>query len=104
MLEKMKSFVVLSESASFTEAAKRLFCSQPTISNHIHQLEQYFNTKLLKEIPYYSFPCNIVKLLYLNVDISRCKELSGNCYEDEKSHCIFPEHDDYLACYFIGRF
>lgn len=47
MLEKMKSFIVLSETKSFTEAAQRLFCSQPTISIHIQQLEQYFDRKLL---------------------------------------------------------
>jgi LysR family transcriptional regulator, transcriptional activator of the cysJI operon len=46
-LEKMQSFLVLVECRSFTEAAKRLYCSQPRISHHIQQLEEFFGTKLL---------------------------------------------------------
>lgn len=45
-LEKMQTFVVLAECRSFTEAAKRLYCSQPRISHHILQLERFFDTKL----------------------------------------------------------
>lgn len=45
-LEKMQTFLVLAECRSFTEAAKRLYCSQPRISHHIQQLEQFFDTKL----------------------------------------------------------
>lgn len=45
-LEKMQTFLVLAECRSFTEAAKRLYCSQPRISHHILQLEQFFDTKL----------------------------------------------------------
>jgi LysR family transcriptional regulator, transcriptional activator of the cysJI operon len=45
-LEKLQSFLVLVECRSFTEAAKRLFCSQPRISHHIQQLEEYFGSKL----------------------------------------------------------
>ncbi|WP_419878124.1 LysR family transcriptional regulator [Brevibacillus centrosporus] len=45
-LEKMETFIVLAECSSFTEAAKRLYCSQPTISHHIQQLEQQFSSQL----------------------------------------------------------
>lgn len=45
-LEKMETFIVLADCGSFTEAAKRLFCSQPTISHHIQQLEQTFDSLL----------------------------------------------------------
>ncbi|NHN30579.1 LysR family transcriptional regulator [Paenibacillus sp. S3N08] len=42
----METFIVLAECSSFTETAKRLFCSQPTISNHIQHLEELFKTTL----------------------------------------------------------
>ena len=45
-LEKMETFLVLAECCSFTEAAKRLYCSQPRISHHIQQLEEQFGAKL----------------------------------------------------------
>ncbi|WP_312108987.1 LysR family transcriptional regulator [Brevibacillus reuszeri] len=45
-LEKMETLIVLADCGSFTEAAKRMFCSQPTISHHIQQLEQEFDSLL----------------------------------------------------------
>ncbi|MEK4539082.1 LysR family transcriptional regulator [Peribacillus sp. FSL K6-1552] len=45
-LEKMETFIVLAECRSFTEAARRLYCSQPTISHHINHLEQDFDSRL----------------------------------------------------------
>ncbi|MEK3723360.1 LysR family transcriptional regulator [Paenibacillus sp. FSL H8-0034] len=46
LLEKIETFIVLADCSSFTETAKRLYCSQPTISNHIQQLEEMFKTTL----------------------------------------------------------
>ncbi|TBL77290.1 LysR family transcriptional regulator [Paenibacillus thalictri] len=45
-LDKLETFLVLADCSSFIETAKRLYCSQPTITNHIHQLEEQFQTKL----------------------------------------------------------
>lgn len=45
-LEKIETFITLAECQSFSEAAKRLYCSQPTISHHIQQLEEHFDTQL----------------------------------------------------------
>ncbi len=47
-IERMESFLVLAECGSFTEAAKRLHCSQPTISHHILQLEEQFRAPLFQ--------------------------------------------------------
>ncbi|MEE1131872.1 MAG: LysR family transcriptional regulator, partial [Caryophanon sp.] len=38
MTDRYKTFMILAECKSFTETAKRLFCSQPTVSQHIQQL------------------------------------------------------------------
>lgn len=45
-LDQIEAFIVLAECKSFTETAKRLYRSQPTISNHIQQLEELFHATL----------------------------------------------------------
>lgn len=47
MLEKLQVFCVLAECGSFTETARRMYCSQPTVSHQISQLEQKYETKLI---------------------------------------------------------
>ena len=48
MLDKMQMFIVLAECRSFTETARRMFCSQPTISHQIQQLEEKYKTILIQ--------------------------------------------------------
>ncbi|WP_051620484.1 LysR family transcriptional regulator [Paenibacillus sp. UNC451MF] len=47
IFEKMDTFLTLAECGSFTETAKQMYCSQPTISSHIQQLEEILDAKLL---------------------------------------------------------
>lgn len=47
MLDKFITLVTVADSSSYTEAAKKLFCSQPTVTQHIQQLEQYYDAKLI---------------------------------------------------------
>lgn len=47
MNERYKTFILLAHYKSFTETAKHLFCSQPTVSQHIQQLENELNCKLI---------------------------------------------------------
>ncbi|GAB0171092.1 LysR family transcriptional regulator [Lysinibacillus sp. CTST325] len=44
----IQSFVVAAKSCNFREAAEELHLSQPSITVHIHQLEQFLNVKLFK--------------------------------------------------------
>ncbi len=46
-LKQLESFVAVVEYQSFTEAAKRLYISQPTISVHIQALEKELESKLI---------------------------------------------------------
>ena len=46
--DKLRTFLTLCETGSFTTTAKLLYCSQPTISHQIQQLETYFKTTLFK--------------------------------------------------------
>lgn len=45
--DKYNTFLLLAQNKSFTEAAKKLFCSQPTVTQHIKQLEQEFTCQLI---------------------------------------------------------
>ena len=42
-----KTFIVLAECGSYTETAKRMYCSQPTVTQHIQQLEKNLACRLI---------------------------------------------------------
>lgn len=46
-LKQLESFTYIIETNSFSEAAKKLYLTQPTISSHISLLEKELNTQLL---------------------------------------------------------
>lgn len=46
--EKLVTFITVAEKKSFSEAAKILYLSQPTITNQIKSLEEYLNTTLFE--------------------------------------------------------
>ncbi|MEG0857029.1 MAG: selenium metabolism-associated LysR family transcriptional regulator [Terrisporobacter sp.] len=46
-LKQLESFSYIIETSSFSEAAKKLFLTQPTISSHISLLEKELSTQLL---------------------------------------------------------
>lgn len=46
--EQLKSFILVSEKSNFSEAAKVLHLSQPSVTAHIKSLEIYLNTKLFE--------------------------------------------------------
>ncbi|MDY6064832.1 MAG: selenium metabolism-associated LysR family transcriptional regulator [Finegoldia sp.] len=46
-LKQLETFITVVEWDSFSEAARRLYLTQPTISTHIKQLEEELNTKLI---------------------------------------------------------
>ena len=47
MLSKLKTFSVLAQCGSYTEASKILFCSQPAVTQHIKFLENHYQDKLV---------------------------------------------------------
>ena len=42
-----KTFIVLADCRSYTETARRLYCSQPTVTQHIQQLEKNLSCRLI---------------------------------------------------------
>lgn len=47
-LKQLETFITVVEWDGFSEAAKRLYLTQPTVSTHIKQIESELNTRLLK--------------------------------------------------------
>ncbi|WP_255259579.1 LysR family transcriptional regulator [Lentibacillus sp. CBA3610] len=46
--ERLKTFIAVAEKNSFSEAAKILYVTQPTITSQIKSLEEELNTKLFE--------------------------------------------------------
>lgn len=46
MFRLLTTFITVYETRNFSNAARQLFISQPTVSNHIQQLENHFDTQL----------------------------------------------------------
>ena len=72
-LKQLQSFCAVVKYRSFTKAAEKLYLSQPTISTHVRQLEEEFQTSLIvrttKSVEVtprgqelYECACNIVNL------------------------------------------
>ena len=63
-LKQLESFVLIIESRSFSQAAQKLFLTQPTISSHISLLEKELNTQLLIRTTKDVYPTEDGKKLY----------------------------------------
>ena len=72
-LKQLQSFCAVVKYKSFTKAAEKLYLSQPTVSTHVRQLEEEFQTSLIvrttKSVEVtprgqelYECACNIVNL------------------------------------------
>ena len=49
-IHQLEIFAKVTELRSFSKAAKEMYLSQPTISQHIQALEKYLGTKLLDRL------------------------------------------------------
>ncbi len=49
-IQRLRCFMAVQETGSFSAAAKRLRCSQPTVSQHIKLLEEELDTELFERI------------------------------------------------------
>lgn len=56
-LTSLYYFRELSKDLNMTKTAARLYISQQTLSNHIHRLEQYYDTPLFYRKPSLSLTC-----------------------------------------------
>jgi len=63
-LSLIEVFCSVYEEGSFSKAAARLRCSQPTISGHIKNLESYIGVKLFDRLPRRIVPTRAGQVLY----------------------------------------
>lgn len=106
MLDKFKTFVTLAKYKSFTSTAKHLYCSQPTISQHIKVLEKQYAVQLIKrengEVTLTSkgklFLQYVQSILDLNSNLIDKME---EPFKDEKAVSLYVSH--YLASFFFDE-
>ena len=67
-IKKLEAFCKVVELKSFTRAAQAVFLTQPTVTSHIHDLEQELNQKLLDRLGYEVEPTPVGRILYKYAD------------------------------------
>jgi DNA-binding transcriptional LysR family regulator len=60
----LKIFCKVIELRSFSKAGETVHISQPTVSTHIKQMEEYFNTRLVDRLARQALPTKAGELLY----------------------------------------
>ncbi|OGR12092.1 MAG: LysR family transcriptional regulator [Desulfobacterales bacterium RIFOXYA12_FULL_46_15] len=65
-LWQLKIFVAVVENKSFSKASEAINLSQPTVSSHIKELEDYFKCRLLDRLGKITEPTKAGEILYLH--------------------------------------
>ena len=91
-LKQLEAFVEVSESGSFSGAAKNLFLTQPTISAHIASLEKELDVRLFvrntKEVNLSDDGQLLYKYARQMVDLEKQIEASFGSGKNEEKRCI----------------
>lgn len=94
-LEALRTLIVVVEGKSFTNAAKALSISQPSVSLHIKNLEELFQTKLIDRSPKHFHVTTTGEIVY-----QRAKQIASIV---EKTHEeIFSYHNQLTGSLTIG--
>ncbi|WP_227937692.1 selenium metabolism-associated LysR family transcriptional regulator [Alkalihalobacillus deserti] len=110
--EQLKTFLVVSEKKSFSETAKSLFMSQPTITSQIKSLEKNLNTTLFERSTKHVKLTPSAKVLYrygkeiINLTESAEKEilnLCGQIHGQLEISCSLTIGENLLP-HLLGRF
>ncbi len=76
-------FVSVVEHKSFSRASEAIHLSQPTVSSHIKELEEYFNCRLLDRLGKTTEPTRAGRLLYQYAkDLLRLKDQAESAIHD----------------------
>lgn len=93
-INKLKSFLVLSECKSFTKTADILYCSQPAISKHIDSLESEL------QVPLFNRSRSKVSLTIQGKHFKQYAESIVRQYENSKEHIRQIEDINQGSLYF----
>lgn len=110
--ERLKTFVAVAEKKSFSEAAKVLFVSQPTITSQIKALEEELHTKLFerttKRVEMTEAALILIKYAREIIRLSdaaqeKIQEIGSNIHGDLEIGCSFTI-GEYILPTFLKRF
>ena len=110
--ERLKTFVAVAEKKSFSEAAKVLFVSQPTITSQIKALEEELHTKLFerttKRVEMTEAALILIKYAREIIQLSdaaqeKIQEIGSNIHGDLEIGCSFTI-GEYILPIFLKRF
>lgn len=111
-LSLVEIFCCVYEEGSFSKAAQKLLCSQPTVSGHIKNLESYIGARLFDRLPRRIVPTRAGQVLYrrgraiMNEKEAALQELKKllNRIEGTLSICCSTIPGDYLLPHIITAF
>ena len=87
-LENLEYFLVAAEELNFTEAARRLFITQQTLSSHISRIEKYYGIKLFDRKPPMSLTPEGVELEKRVREIIRMADDTKKVMQDLKDYTM----------------
>ncbi|WP_085504969.1 LysR family transcriptional regulator [Thalassobacillus devorans] len=94
-LEALRTFIAVVEGKSFTKAAKTRMISQPSVSLHIKNLEELFQTKLIDRSPKHFHVTPTGELVY-----QRAKQIAGIVEKTKEE--VFAYHNQLTGSLTIG--
>lgn len=109
-LRHFRIFIAVYSEKSMTGAAKKLYMTQPSVSQTIKELEVHYRTVLFERFPKELLPTKAGEKLYLyaNTILSKCTELEDDMKEGSAQHILrIGANDtigssilnDYLNCF-----
>ena len=109
-LRHFRIFIAVYSEKSMTGAAKKIYMTQPSVSQVIKELEVHYHTILFERFPKALLPTKAGEKLYLyaNTILSKCAELEDDMKEGSSQHILrIGANDtigssilnDYLNCF-----
>ena len=106
-LKQLEAFVQVAEGKSFSNAAKELFLTQPTISAHIASLERELNARLFvrntKEVSLSEDGKDLYRYAKQIIDLQKQIEERFETEEEGSRHCITIAASTIPAQYLLPR-
>ena len=111
-LHRLKIFIAIIEMKSFSKAARHLYLTQPTVSQHVNYLEEYLGVPLFDRLGKEVRPTRAGKILHTYalrlLRMADDAELAVAYYKGEKSGTIITGASnvpgEYILPQILGRF
>lgn len=89
-IRHFRIFIAVYSEKSMTGAAKKLYMTQPSVSQAIKELEMHYHTVLFERFPKELLPTRAGEKLYIyaNTILSKCAELEDDMKEGSSQHIL----------------